>query len=93
MTTVTIQTKITRFENDIILLKIDIKWLKMGEDGVNRKVVDNVENYLNMKFQPELMTRSRENDQKPIFLRNCLLKKIEFFWKIGLRHFSTLGTG
>jgi len=45
------------------------KWVKMSfpDHGVNRKVVDNVENYLNMKFQPTLMTRSRENGQKPIF--------------------------
>ena len=35
------------------------------DHGVNRKVVDNVENYLNMKFQPKLMKRSRENGQKP----------------------------
>ena len=35
--------------------------------GVYIKVVDNVENYLNMKFQPKLMQRSRENGQKPIF--------------------------
>ena len=44
---------------------------KMGEDdgdhGVNRKVVESVENYLNMQFQPKLMTHSRENGQKPIF--------------------------
>ena len=41
----------------------------MGEDdfpdhGVYRKVVDNVEDYPNMKFQPKLMKRSRENGQK-----------------------------
>ena len=45
------------------------KWGKtiFADHGVNRKVVDNVENYLNMKFQPKLMQRSRENGQKPIF--------------------------
>ena len=50
------------------------KWVKMSfpDHGVNRKVVDNVENYQNMKFQPKLMTRSRENGQKPHFLKNCL---------------------
>jgi len=39
------------------------KWVKMKflELGVNRKVVGNVENYLNMKFQPKNFTRSREN--------------------------------
>ena len=45
------------------------KWVKMSfpDHGVNRKLVDNVENYRNMQFQPKLMTRSRENGQKPIF--------------------------
>ena len=37
------------------------------ELGVNRKVVGNVENYLNMKFQPKIFTRSRENAKKPHF--------------------------
>ena len=37
------------------------------ELGVNRKLVDNVENYLNMKFQPKILTRSRENTKKPNF--------------------------
>ena len=32
--------------------------------GVNRKVVDDVDNYLNMKFQPKLMKHSGENGQK-----------------------------
>ena len=49
----------------------------MGEDdfsdhGVNRKVVDNDKNYLNMKFQPKVMKRSRENGQKTHFSKNCL---------------------
>ena len=50
------------------------KWVKMifPDHGVNIKVVDNVENYLNMKFQPKLMQRSRENGQKPHFSKNCL---------------------
>ena len=45
------------------------KWVKMSfpDHGVNRKLVDNVENYLNMQFQPKVMTRSPENGQKPIF--------------------------
>ena len=30
----------------------------------NRRVVDNVENYLNVKFQPKILTRSRENAKK-----------------------------
>ena len=63
------------------------------DHGVNIKVVDNVENYLNMKFQPKLMQRSRENGQNPHFLKNCLLKISDFSAKIRLRHFSTLGTG
>ena len=50
------------------------KRVKMSfhDHGVKRKVVDKVENYLNMKFQPKLMTRSRENGEKPHFLKNCL---------------------
>ncbi len=35
------------------------------ENVTNRKVVDNDENYLNMKFQPKILTRSRENAKKP----------------------------
>ena len=44
-----------------------VKWAKMifPHLGVNRKVVDNVENYLYMQFQPKQMKRSRENGQKP----------------------------
>ena len=41
--------------------------MKFPELGVNRKVVGNVENYLNMKFQPKIFTRSRENAEKPHF--------------------------
>ena len=43
------------------------KWVKMifPDHGVIKKVVDNVENYLNMKFKPKVMERSRENGQKP----------------------------
>ena len=50
------------------------KWVTMilPDHGVKRKVVDNVENYPNMKFQPKLMKRSRENVQKPHFLKNCV---------------------
>ena len=51
--------------------------MSFPDHGINRKVVDNVENYLNMKFQLKLMTRSRENGQKPIFL----YKKSQFFAK------------
>jgi hypothetical protein len=45
------------------------KWVKMNflELGVNRKGVDNVENYLNMKFQPTILTRARENRKKTHF--------------------------
>ena len=50
----------------------------MGEDeilelGVNRKVVGNVENYLNIKFQPKIFTRSPENAEKPHFLAYFLI--------------------
>ena len=50
------------------------KWVKtiFADHGVNRKVVDNDKNYLNMKFQPIVMKRSRENGQKPHFSKNCL---------------------
>ena len=38
------------------------KWVKMNFPGLvtNKKVVDNDKNYLNMKFQPLIFTRSRE---------------------------------
>ena len=42
------------------------------DPSVNRKVVYNVENYLNMQFWPKLMQRSRENGKKTDFLKNCL---------------------
>ena len=53
---------------------MDEKWVKMifSDRGVNRKVVDNDKNYLNMKFQPKVMKRSQENGQKPHFSKNCL---------------------
>ena len=52
--------------------------LKIGEDeffelSVKRKLVDNVENYLNMKFQPTILTRSQENPKKPHFLTYFLI--------------------
>ena len=55
--------------------EMDPKWVKMNflEFGVNRKVVYNVENYLNMKFQTKIFTRSRENGQKPHFLTYFLI--------------------
>ena len=45
------------------------KSMKMifADHGVKEEVVDNVENYLNMQFQPKVMTRYQENGQKPIF--------------------------
>ena len=51
------------------------KWVKMKflELGVNRKVVGNVENYSNMKFQPKIFTRSWENAKKPHFLTYFLI--------------------
>ena len=52
-----------------LLIKNVQKWVKMSfpDHSVNRKVVENVEKYLNMQFQPKVMTHSRENGQKPIF--------------------------
>ena len=38
------------------------------DHSVNIKVVDNVENYLHMQFEPKLMQRSRENGQKTDFV-------------------------
>ena len=46
------------------------KWVKMKFPDLltNEKDVDNVGNYLNMKFQTKIFTRSRENAKKPHFL-------------------------
>ena len=71
-----------------------VKWVKMifPDHGVNRKVVDNVENYLNMKFQPKLMKRSRENGQKTSKTSFFDIKLLisffsrDFCSKIWLRH-------
>ena len=41
--------------------------MSFPDHGAKRKVVDNVENYLNMQFQPKVMTHYQENGQKPIF--------------------------
>ena len=46
--------------------------MSFPDDGANRKVVDNVENYLIMIIPPKPMTLSWENGQKPHFLKNCL---------------------
>ena len=75
--------EIARSQNNGIWKSHDFakNWPKMAEKSVkmifpdhsvNRKVVDNVENYLNMQFQPKLMQRFRENGQKPDFSKNCL---------------------
>ena len=70
--------EITGFENRIIFAKnvpkMAGKWAYMifPDHGVNIKGVDNFENYLNIKFQPKVMKRSRENCQKPHFSKNCL---------------------
>ena len=64
-------------------------------NSVKRKVLDNVENYLNMQFQPKMMQRSRENGQKPHFGPNLgpILGQDIFFSKIRKRHFSRLTKG
>ena len=49
------------------------------DHGVNRKVIDNVENYLNVQFQPKVMTHSQENSQKPIFWKIAYKKKLRVF--------------
>ena len=52
--------------------------MSFPDHGVNRKVVDNVENYLNMKFQPKIFTRSQENAKKKthFLTKKLLIKKI-----------------
>ena len=52
------------------MLKMAETWVKtiFLNHGVHRKVVDNVDTYLNMKFQPKLMKSSRDNDQEPVKL-------------------------
>ena len=67
------------------------KWVKMKflELGVNRKVVGNVENYLNMQFQPKIFTRSQENAETPHFLK-IAYKKNRFFLIISK---NTVDTG
>ena len=44
-----------------------VKWVKMIYPSLDvvRIVMDNVENYLYMQFQPKQMKRSKENGQKP----------------------------
>ena len=49
--------------------------MSFSDHGINRKVVDNVKNYLNMQFQPKLMTLSTVNGQKPFFFGKLLTKK------------------
>ena len=41
--------------------------MKFLELGVNRKVVGIVKNYLRLKFQPNIFTRSQENAKKTSF--------------------------
>ena len=41
--------------------------MKFPDLVTNEKDVDNVENYLNMKFQTKIFTRSRENAKKTHF--------------------------
>ena len=47
-----------------------VKWVKMifPDLGVNKKVVDNDENYPNLKFEACTYSTSQENKQKVIFL-------------------------
>jgi hypothetical protein len=50
------------------------KWVKIifPAHGVKKKVFDNVENYLDVKFQLKVMKRSRENAQKSHSFKNYL---------------------
>ena len=52
--------------------------MSFPDHGINRKVVDDVENYLNLKFQPNVIKR----------LRIWLTPIFEFSEEIGPRHFS-----
>ena len=51
------------------------RWVKMKflELNVSRKVIENVENYLNMKFQSKIFTCSWENAKKSHFLTYFLI--------------------
>ena len=84
-------------QNDSIREK---KQTNIFELVTNRKVVDNVENYLNIKFQQKLMTRTRENGQKHhlflkiayknnlrVFLENSIFFYKQFFKKSVFGHF------
>ena len=65
-------------QNHSFLLKKRVK-ISFPDHVVNRKVVDNVENYLNMQFQPRVMTHSRVNGQKPIFWKIAYKKNLRVF--------------
>ena len=64
-----------------MLIKKSKKWVNMSfpDHSVNRKLVDNVENYLNMQFQQKVMPRSQENGQKPIFWKIAYKKNLRVF--------------
>ena len=68
------------------------------EHGVLTKSVENAPIYWNMKYQPKIMKPSREIGEKLpktlILDTKCwIIWTHIFFFKIGLRHFSTFGTG
>ena len=59
------------------------KWVKMSFSDHNDyvKVVDNVENYSNMQFQPKVMTRSRKW-AKTSFLEKIAYKNVQKWVKM-----------
>ena len=70
---------IAQFQNNGIWKSHDFakNWPKMASKGMkmifpglvtNKKVVDNYENYLNMKFEACTCRISQENEEKVIFL-------------------------
>ena len=65
-----------------------MKWLKMSfpVHGVGRKVVDNVENYLHMHFQPILISLSREYTLDRL---NCCKKNQKKLMTGRMRYFMT----
>ena len=63
------------------------------DHSVNKKVVDNVENYLYMKFEPKLMQHSEENGQNPNFQKIAYKRNSDFSAEIRFHHFFTFTTG
>ena len=72
--------------------KMVSKWvtMKFPDLVTNRKVVGNVENYLHIRFQPNILTRSREYPEKLIFYKIAYKKKLGIFSEKPPRTFLAL---